>query len=223
MTTGHVTPYTSLIASEHQNAPKFMATVAASCQPFADILAVLLSIPGLYDLDAAAGAQLDTVGEWVGISRELSEPLTGVYFSLDTAGLGLDQGSLLGPFDPTTGIVALPDDSYRTLVRAKIAANQWDGTVPQAYAIWNLIFSPVGSQILIQDNSNMTMLLALFGSLPNAVTIALFGQGLLDLKPAGVQVVQRYIPTAADTPYFGLDIESAAIAGLDVGAFGIPL
>lgn len=220
---GDITPYTSLIASQHVDKPKFMAAVAASMQPLADMIATLNGMPAAFDLDQGVGVQLDAVGVRVGITRQLAEPLTGVYFSLDTAGLGLDQGSLLGPFDPTTGLVALPDDSYRTLLRAKIASNQWDGTVPTAYAIWNLIFAPVGSQILIQDNSDMTMLLALFGSLPNAVTIALFGQGLLDLKPAGVEVVARYVPTAANTPYFGLDIESAAIAGLDVGAFGIPL
>ena len=220
---GDVTPYTGLITSEHQDKPKFMATVAASLQPLADMIATLNAMPAAFDLDEAEGAQLDAVGVRVGVSRQLAEPLTSVYFSLDTAGLGLDQGSLMGPFDPASGLVSLPDDSYLTLIRAKIASNQWDGTVASAYAIWNLVFAPAGSGILIQDNCDMTMVLALTGVLPNAVTLALFSGGLIDLKPAGVAVVDRYVPTVADTPYFGLDIESAAIAGLGVGAFGTSL
>lgn len=184
---GDVSPYTGLITSEHQSAPNFMATVAASCQPFADMVAVLESMPGLYDLDNAVGVQLDTVGLWVGVSRNLAEPLTGVYFAFDTAGLGFDQGVWFGPGDLATTLYVLPDDSYRTLLRAKIAANQWDGTIPSAYAIWELLLQPSGLDIEIADNGNMTMTLTLTGT-SDVVTQAIFSQGLLDLKPAGVSV-----------------------------------
>ena len=68
-----------------------MGVVATLCQPFVDEQSVLNSLPGKYDLDSAVGVQLDAVGEWVGISRELAVPLSNVYFSLDIAGLGLDQ------------------------------------------------------------------------------------------------------------------------------------
>jgi hypothetical protein len=184
---GDVSPYTSLITSEHASAPNFVATVAASCQPFADLLAVLQSIPSLYDLDNAVGAQLDTVGLWVGVSRNLAEPLTGVYFSFDTAGVGFDQGVWFGPGDSTTTLFALPDDIYRTLLRAKIAANQWDGSIPDAYAIWDIMLQPIGLDIQITDNGDMTMTQTLVGT-PDVVTQAIFNQGLLDLKPAGVSV-----------------------------------
>lgn len=220
---GDVTPYTGLITSEHQGAPKFMATIAASLQPLADMIATLNAMPAAFDLDQAVGAQLDAIGVRVGVSRQLAEPLTGVYFSFDTPGLGFDQGTIQGPFDPTTGLVALPDDNYRTVLRARISANSWDGTVPSAYQIWDLVFQPQGVGILIQDNSDMTMMLALTGSLPNAVTLALFSDGLIDLKPAGVQVSARLVPSVANAPYFGFDIESSGIAGFDVGAIGTPL
>lgn len=131
--------YTGLITSQHANKPKFMAMVAGVSQPFVDLLSVLASIPASYDLDNAIGDQLDVVGEWVGISRNISTPLA-VYFSLDTSGLGFDQGSWQGPYDPSTGLISLDDDTYRLLIRAKIGANSWDGTLGTSAAILNSIF-----------------------------------------------------------------------------------
>jgi hypothetical protein len=211
--------YTSLITSEHQSAPKFMAMVSLLAQWGVDRRNLLASIPGLYDIDTAVGQQLDRVGEWVGISRNLSLPLTGVYFSFDTAGLGFDQGTWQGPFDPTTGLVALPDDQYRILLYATIAANNWDGTVPGAYAAWNTVFAPLGYSILIQDNQDMTMSLVLLGPVPDAVTLALFTGGYLNLRPAGVGIVGYYFPSITGVPIFGFDAENPSISGFDGSAW----
>lgn len=131
--------YTGLITSQHANKPKFMAMVDGVAQPFVDLQAVLANIPASYDLDNAIGDQLDVVGEWVGIGRNISTPLS-VYFSLDTSGLGFDQGSWQGPYDPSTGLISLDDDTYRLLIRAKIGANSWDGTLGTSAAILNSIF-----------------------------------------------------------------------------------
>jgi hypothetical protein len=214
---GDITPYTSLITSEHNTQPNFMATVAALVQPLADMQVSLGSIPALYDLNSAVGVQLDVVGQWVGRSRYLSEPIVGVYFSLDTDGVGLDLGTWLGPFDPTSGLVALPDDAYRILLYAVIAANSWDGTVPSAYTIWNGLFSAFGYEILIQDNQDMSMGIVLIGPTPNAVTLALFAGGYLNLRPAGVLVEFYAIPSEPDTPVFGFDAVLSAYVVTSAG------
>jgi hypothetical protein len=221
--TALITDYTSLITSEHADKPNFMAMVSLLAQWAVDRRNLLASIPGLYDIDTAVGQQLDRVGEWVGISRNLSLPLTGVYFSFDTAGLGFDQGTWQGPFDPTTGLVALPDDQYRILLYATIAANNWDGTVPGAYVAWSTVFAPLGYSILIADNQNMTMDVVLVGPAPDAVTLALFTGGYLNLRPAGVGISNYYLPTVPDTPVFGFDAENSGISGFDVGAWVAPL
>lgn len=134
------TDYTGLITSEHNQKPKFMATVTALAGSYADLINSLQSMPTVFDLDAAVGVQLDAVGLWVGITRNIDVPLTGVYFSLDTAGVGLDQGVWMGPFDPSTGVTALDDDTYRLLIRARIAANHWDGTLAGSAALLGIIF-----------------------------------------------------------------------------------
>jgi hypothetical protein len=221
--TALISDYTSLITSEHQSAPRFMAMVSLLAQWAVDRRNLLASIPELYDIDTAVGQQLDRIGEWVGVSRNLSLPLTGVYFSLDTTGLGFDQGTWLGPFDPTTGLVALPDDQFRILLYATIAANNWDGTVPSAYDAWNTIFAPLGYSVLIADNQDMTMNVVLVGPSPDAVTLALFTGGYLNLRPAGVGITNYYLPSVPDSPVFGLDVENSAIAGFDIGAWVTPL
>src|SRR6516164_6772126 len=100
--------YTSLITSEHSSKPRFSAMVAAVAQCFADQINVMQSIPAAFDLDQAIGVQLDAVGLWAGITRQVATPLS-VYFSLDTTGLGFDQGNWQGPFDPSSGLVSLDD------------------------------------------------------------------------------------------------------------------
>jgi len=214
-----VSAYTGLITSEHQT-PNFIAVITALVQGHADNQALLAELASYFDLDAAVGVQLDTVGLWVGVSRYLTVPLTGVYFAWNTDGVGWKQGTWHFPFEPTTQLDTLPDDAYRLLIKAKIAANNWDGTVPSAYDIWNLLFAGSGTSILIQDNQDMTMEYALLGPLPNAVTLALLENGYLDVKPAGVAINYYWTPALPDTPYFGWGVENDSISGWTVGAWG---
>jgi hypothetical protein len=220
---GDATPYLDLVTSEHSDKPKYMAMLEVFLQPVADILQVQETFPGLYDLDVAVGVQLDAVGLWVGQSRFLTTPLTGVYFSFDDAELGFDLGTWLGPFDPTTGLVTLPDDTYRILLKAVIAANQWNGTIPQAYEIWNTLFQGT-LMIMIIDNQDMSMD---YGVIPNgpldAVTLALLTGGYLSLKPAGVRINNYFVPSEPGTPFFGFDAFTDAIAGFDTGSWATPL
>ena len=212
--------YASLITSEHNQKPNFMALVGGFLAPFADVTRFLLDLPAQFDLDVAIGAQLDVVGEWVGQTRYLAEPLTDVYFSLGVAGLGFGRGYWEGPYDPTTGLVALPDEPYRTLLRATIAANRWDGTIPGAYAAWGTLFDAAGIQILIQDYGDLSMTLALIGNPPDAATTALFTGGYLRLKPVTVRINAYVTETVPDVPLFGLGVENTSIAGFGGGAWG---
>lgn len=222
-----VNDYLALITSEHSDQPNFVATVALTVQPYVDMQITLNGMCQLFDIDLAVGQQLDTVGQWIGRTRYIATPLD-IYFSFDTVGLGFDQGIWWGPFEAATGITALPDFQYRILLKATIAANQWDGTIPGAYAAWDSLLNPFGFGILIQDYGNMSMAYALIGPEPDVITKALFTTGELSLKPAGVQLF-HVLPTVypsgevggiTGTPYFGFDVQNANIAGFDSGAWG---
>jgi hypothetical protein len=197
-----------------------MDMLALTFQPLADTIAILESIPAAYDLDVAVGAQLDTDGVWVGISRNVTTPLSGVFFSWATAGLGWDQGSW-SPGINVTQLIQLPDAQYRTLLYAKIAANHWNGSIPGAYNVFNIIFAGTGFGVLIQDLQGMRMAFALTGPVPDAITQALFTSGHFNLKPAGVRIDKYYLPAASNVPYFGFGVENDNIAGWGVGYWGV--
>lgn len=216
---GNVQPYLDLITSEHNLRPKFMATIAFVLQPLANDIAVEKLFPEDYDVDTAVGEQLDVLGLWIGVGRTIRVPITGVFFSWNVPGLGWSQASWSADFSPTQ-LITLSDENYRILLRSRIAANYWDGTIPGAYAVWSITFAGTGYGILIQDGEDMHMTLALTGPVPDVITKALFKGGFLGLKPAGVRVDNYFTPTIANAPYFGWNVENPGISGWGVGAWG---
>jgi len=113
----------------------------------------------------------------------------------------------------------LPDDAYRQLLYAKIANNQWDGTVPGAYEFMDQVFP--NNTFIIQDNQDMSMLIGVLGPALNAVSYALLTGGYMDIKPAGVRVAGYIEPSVPDSPFFGFDVESDLISGFDVGGWAL--
>lgn len=216
---GNITPYLSIITSEHSDKPKYTSMVGQTAQPFADLTALYDSIPLLYDVDVAVGAQLDTVGLWVGVTRQLTAPLAGVYFAFDTADVGFDQGVWMGPYDPATGLVSLPDDYYRMLIKIRILNNHWDGSKDQATTLVNAIFNVLGYQFFIKDHADLTMDMGLIGpGSPSAIVKALLTGGKFDVKPDVVHI-SNYIYQTVSGPMFAFDLNNSLFAGFDTGAW----
>jgi hypothetical protein len=212
--TNTVGTYTGLITSEHKDKQKFKKVVKANTKFYARLQQVLASIPGKFDLDTAVGDQLDKVGEWVGVKRNVPIPITGVYFEWDTADVGWEFGTWKADFDPVLGPSLLPDDSYRQFIKAKIAANKWNGSIPDAYEIYDSLFPEGG--IVIQDNQDMTMVIGFFGTPPSAILKALLVCRFIALKPEGVRI-SYYAIVSNFAPLFGWDIDNNAINGWDTG------
>ena len=196
---------------------KFTAFVGLLTRWSVDHQNMLRGMRAVFDVDRAIGDQLDIVGEWVGVSRDLDVPLEGVHFALDTEGVGLDEGILKGPYDPEGVISRLPDDQYRILIYGQIAANHWDGTIEGAYSAWDTVFAPLGYTIMIQDGQDMTMSVGLVGKVPDAVTQSLFRRGLISQRPAGVHINFTFNQSVLGVPVFGLDADNDQVSGLDKG------
>lgn len=84
--------YTELITNYHATKPKFLAHVDLMTRPLIDVAAATRGLITVFDIDSAVGVQLDILGLWIGRSRVVSQPISGVYFRWDTDGLGYDQG-----------------------------------------------------------------------------------------------------------------------------------
>jgi hypothetical protein len=182
-----VEDYTGLIISEHADKPRFVATVGLSVAPFCRLQVADSVVVGFINVDLSEGVQLDWIGQWVGITRRVPTPITGVYFTWDdTAATGWDSGIWIGDFDPTTGLTELPDEDYRILIKAKIVANNSGGSIPEIYDILDAAFPSVVIDVI--DNQDMTMdvnyTIADFTPVQEAILI----QGLIPIKPAGVSI-----------------------------------
>ena len=179
-----VDDYVVLITSEHRDKPNFVALLKVFVQPFVDAMNQFQAFVADLDLDLAIGNQLDVIGQWVGLPRLLRVPIAGIYFSFDTTGLGFDQGTWQSSLNPNVGVITLGDDDYRVMLRAKIAANSWDGALGSANALIGAIFP--GMQVLLKDNFDMTESVVVNGSSLSALFQQIVTTGYLSFKPAGV-------------------------------------
>lgn len=191
-----VSKYTALVSTEHRK-PVMLAVVAAKTQGLADTQTLCESFSQRFDVDYAVGEQLDFLGEWIGVSRDLAVPIQGA------AGL----------------TYSLNDTDYRLLLLARIAANHWDGTTPGAYSVLSTAFAASGYTFGIQDYQDMTMAVLVFGPAMSDVFKALLTRGYLLLRQDGVRIVGYYIPSVPSTPVFGFGVENQTIAGFGHGAW----
>lgn len=217
--------YLNLITSEHNQQPRYMATVALSIAPYIESLNQACKLIGLFDLDRATGQALDFVGQWIGLSRFL-RVTADLWFSFDTLGLGFDEGRWKVPWEEEFNVIRLDDEDYRNFLRAKVLGNYWDGTIPGAYRAWDQLFGASGYTLAIQDqqgrpesyvHGNMHVWQILFGPPMSQVTRLMFQGGYLGLKSAGVgtgYMVQSQPDTGFDgtpLPLFAFDSEQVIL------------
>lgn len=213
--------YLGLVTGYHKNKPKFREMLSLLLEPVIAVQQFLEHLPVDFDLDVAVGAQLDVVGEWVGRSRFVQLPPINVYFTWDDDWRGWDLGVWRGPYDDEFSATRLDDETYRILLRAKIAANHWDGTVGGAKEALAIMFPEGDTFVFIIDNGDMTMTFAVAGKIPSILYLALLAEGYIPLKPEGVHA-DYLVTTTDDTPLFGWDVDNEYIAGWDTGSWGAP-
>lgn len=213
-----VDDYLALMTSEYVGQPKFAATISLDVGLQVQVQSLMASMIEIFDIDTPpVGSQLDIIGKWVGVSRNVAIPITGVFFEWDSASYlnGWDYGSW-SPSGSPSQITALPDDAYLTLIKAKIASNNWDGTTNGAYEIWDSLFSQV--RILIMDRQNMSYDMAIVGGTIDTLTLALITGGYIQLRPEGVKINNYYVSIDSN-PVFAWDIESTLLKGWNEGSW----
>ena len=156
-----VQEYELLISEQNSRRQKYMGLVQSVLEMGSGVASVVESFDEAFDVDNAAGAQLDIIGDLVGVKRLLD-------------------------YAPSVGDREMSDDEYRTCIRMAVARNEWDGSnagVFEAYRV--LEASGVGINYL--DNQNMTVTLNIVDALSVRMYEILRNIGVL-LVPAGVDV-----------------------------------
>ncbi len=180
--------YLGLVTSEHSNKPNFMGWLTANLQMVEDNTIAAASMIGAFDVNTAIGNQLDVVGLIVGQPRNIGVPITGASSVLD-------------------------DDHYRLVLKARTARNNWDGTIPSIYEIWNNAF-PVEPLQLI-DNQDMTMQ-AIITNLTDIVSQELVTAGFVIPQPIGVGLSIISVTPIAQEAYLGATITGGDIVSLTI-------
>lgn len=162
----------NLVPSWNRSKPKFMAFLHMILQPLEDIRALLESYLDAFDLDSAAGDQLDILGALVGADRVL-------------------------PFAPYSGSRTLSDDDYRLLIRATVARNVWSGTNIQIMKDFSTLFPEFG--IVMEDNQDgsINLVLSSIQSISD-LRLEMLNAGLLVPVPAGILLTYE-IPETVQT------------------------
>ncbi|WP_061317434.1 DUF2612 domain-containing protein [Clostridium botulinum] len=167
--------YLDNITSQHRDKPKYMAWLSSILTILDHAYLVIKSIDINFDLDYAIGKQLDTLGTIIGRERVLTfQPLNGHNPVLD-------------------------DETYRLVLKAKVAMNMWDGTIPQMYEIWDNIFKDIGLEL--QDNQDMSFNAYITGYV-NQIRQDLIQHGYIVPKPEGVKVNYILKSPMEFKPYF---------------------
>jgi hypothetical protein len=167
--------------------PKFSAWVNLLTTPFAQMTYLANNLYQVFCVATAEGVQLDAVGLWVGVSRNILTPIGAVFLTFNVEGLGFNQGVFLGPFEPDQGVVTLDDAHYRFLIYARIAANNWDGTGETAQAAFNLAFTGQGVTVSVQDNADSTATVTVTGNVSVLQQQLILG-GYIPLKPTSITI-----------------------------------
>jgi len=115
-------------------------------------------------------------------------------------------------------MTVLTDAPYRLLLRAKVAANAWDGTRDTAYDIWAFLFADSDLIVFFDDHGDMSITVGVAGVAPGAVLAALLAGGYIPLKPAAVSIASyAVLPTGATGPLFAWNRDTEALAGWGAG------
>lgn len=184
-----VDTYLGLVVPQYQNSPKFLNWLKVPLQMLQSITDCFDTFDAAFDIDTAVGDQLDILGEIAGQSRTMT-------------------------FEPTGGISPILDDeTYRLLLKAKIALNQWDGKIDSLASTWESLFP--GGTIVVTDNQDMTMTVSVTGTF-SSIIIDLINNDLIVPRPEGV--LSNASPSGeTGMPYFGWDANNDYISGLDRG------
>jgi hypothetical protein len=191
--------YAELLLYQYINQPKARATIEA----FVDIALVDLlpqTIEQSFNIETAIGAQLDIIGEYIGLSRKLSIPVFRDYFTFD------DQESLSDEtfgftdyesletnastyfysyINTVSGESSLNDDDYRVLLKLKLFLNSSQNTYFEITAALKQFF---GTKIVMYDQLNMKINYFISDEVTNVLIISIAELAGLLPKPMGVLI-----------------------------------
>lgn len=133
-------------------------------QVFIDMMVFAYELGEQYNMEKAQGVFLDLLGKWTGVSRNLELRSTSS---------------------------RMDDETYRKVIKAKIAISTWDGTMGSLPGILNSVFPDIS--ITVTDHQNMTVTATVKSQLSD-ILLDILNNGLLIPRTYGVNM-KYVLPT----------------------------
>ncbi len=185
--------YVNRLAYQYRTKQKARDTIAIyTKQMVADGFAQ--DVQNAFDVPTAVGAQLDIIGKYVGVPRNIGTPVTPEFFNYsDDAGTIRANGftDYLSDINRTPEWFSynfsafqntdLNDEQYRQVIAFKIILNSSDGTL---YSIQNFLQLFFNGAVTVVDNKDMTLTYSVGSSLTLPISVL---QSYLP-KPMGVGI-----------------------------------
>lgn len=176
--------YLRLITSEHANKPKYVSWMRVLLTPFVDAINLNKSIKSAFFINTAVGVQLDTIGKWLGLSRQVD-------------------------FQPSDGSSSILNDKYyRIALKAKVVKNLWKGTIEDFYNMWQILFNGEDLQVYLADNQNMDYVVVTWDSTTQDSMVSdLLRNGYLIPRPAGLGILYSDVDSDEIFGFDGSDFQ----------------
>ena len=174
--------------------PKFLRILRFVIDPLVDVMNVNHMVSTRhYNIDTSPGQELDRLGIWIGENRQIFPPINDAWFTWDDKKhTGWNRAYWRDANNPQSGMFELPDPIFRLLLKAKIIANHWDGSIPQLYDIWFTMFGGTFG-LAVVDNLNMTMFAYIAAKENDSVLHAILRDEKLPIHPTGVRTTWQLI------------------------------
>lgn len=153
--------YLSLITSQYKGKPNFQSFLLSFLNKADDLWNCADTITQAFDIDNAEGAQLDILGEILGLSRQLN-------------------------FQPQNGPSTMTDEYYRLCLQCRVIYNSWDGSRKGLEN--SLQFAFPSAAFILVDNQDMSINIVYQAGEADAYSLELLNHGYMLPKPSGVRV-----------------------------------
>lgn len=170
-----IQPYLNRITSQYAGKPRFMNWLTALLEKAEPAHGVSEVMAGYFDVSDAKGAQLDIVGEIVGVNRIITDQFIN---------------SEEKEFD---------DAQFRRLIQTRIIANQWNGQQGSITNVWEEAMDE-SLRAVYHDNQNMTITVDLIGDY-QPLDVELVLRGWIVPKPMGVTMLTNMKTEASISVY----------------------
>lgn len=224
--------YKRLVTSEYRHSPRFVAMVQKLIGYGLDLDDSISNMIVAFEVDNASTAQLDILGQIVGVSRQLKfEPSAAAIGEVICPSPAEIASGEVYPiiYTPTPDKLAstpmltgyppaemgegnlLDDEVFRLMIKARIIQNTWKGTIGELYELWDAVMG-AEKKLSIEDLQDMSYNIVLQGDYTQLEEELIINAYVIP-KPEGVRINVLTFVSTDGLPLFSYDYNTMRYSG----------